>query len=87
VPAKVLAVGGVNRVPDGLSFAEASVAEPLACVVNGQEQAGVGDGDADAVEAVRKLTDGRGADVIVVAAASATAQEDALRMAARRARP
>jgi threonine dehydrogenase-like Zn-dependent dehydrogenase len=36
------------------------------------------------VEAVRKLTDGRGADVIVVAAASATAQEDALRMAARR---
>ncbi|TDC64874.1 alcohol dehydrogenase [Actinomadura sp. GC306] len=45
VPAKVLAVDGVNRVPDGVSFAEASVAEPLACVLNGQELAGVGEGD------------------------------------------
>ena len=45
VPAKVLAVGGVNRVPDGVSFAEASVAEPLACVLNGQELARVGEGD------------------------------------------
>ena len=44
VPAKVLAVDGVNHVPDGLSFAEASVAEPLSCVVNGQELAGVGEG-------------------------------------------
>ncbi|MGP4025480.1 zinc-dependent dehydrogenase [Actinomadura sp. 3N407] len=45
VPAKVLAVEGVNRIPDGVSFAEASVAEPLACVLNGQELAGVGEGD------------------------------------------
>src|SRR4029453_12707598 len=30
--------------PRGMSFAEASVAEPLSCVLNGQEQAGVGDG-------------------------------------------
>lgn len=45
VPAKVLRVEGVNRIPEGLSFAEASVAEPLACVVNGQELAGVGEGD------------------------------------------
>lgn len=45
VPAKVLAVDGVNRVPDGVSFAEASVAEPLACVLNGQELARVGEGD------------------------------------------
>jgi L-iditol 2-dehydrogenase len=44
VPAKVLAVDGVNRIPGGLSFAEASVAEPLSCVINGQEQAGVGEG-------------------------------------------
>jgi L-iditol 2-dehydrogenase len=136
VPAKVLAVDGVNRVPQGLSFAEASVAEPLACVINGQEQARVGHGDtvvvvgagpigclhvrlarargagrvfltelnprrlelaaglvapdeviaaeaADTVAAVGKLTDGRGADVVIVAAASGRAQEDALRMAAR----
>jgi L-iditol 2-dehydrogenase len=139
VPANVLAVDGVNRVPHGLSFAEASVVEPLSCVLNGQEQAGVGDGDTvvvvgagpigclhvrlarvrgaarvfllelsrprlemaaglvrpdeaiaagatDTVAAVRELTGGRGADVIVVAAASGKAQEDGLRMAARRGR-
>ncbi|MEW2355048.1 zinc-dependent dehydrogenase [Spirillospora sp. NPDC029432] len=45
VPAKVLAVDGVNRIPKGVPFAEASVAEPLACVLNGQELARVGDGD------------------------------------------
>jgi L-iditol 2-dehydrogenase len=137
VPARVLAVDGVNRIPGGLSFAEASVAEPLSCVINGQEQAGVGEGQtvvvvgagpigclhvrlarargaarvflvelsrrrlelaaglvapdeaiaagaSGTVEAVRKLTGGRGADVIIVAAASGRAQEDALQMAARR---
>ena len=45
VPRAVLAVDGLNRIPAGLSFAEASVAEPFACVLNGQELAGVGDGD------------------------------------------
>jgi len=45
VPAQVLAVGGLHRIPDGVSFAEASVAEPLACVINGQELARVGKGD------------------------------------------
>ncbi|TPW71002.1 zinc-dependent dehydrogenase [Schumannella sp. 10F1B-5-1] len=45
VPREVLAVDGLNRIPDTLSFAEASLAEPLACVLNGQQIAGVGDGD------------------------------------------
>ncbi len=45
VPAQVLAVGGLHRIPDGVGFAEASVAEPLACVINGQELARVGKGD------------------------------------------
>jgi L-iditol 2-dehydrogenase len=45
VPAKVLAVNGLNRIPESVSFAEASVAEPLACVINGQQLARVGDGD------------------------------------------
>ncbi|MFE3186554.1 alcohol dehydrogenase catalytic domain-containing protein [Streptomyces violascens] len=45
VPAKVLAVGGVNRIPDGVGFAEASFAEPLSCVINGQQLVGVGPGD------------------------------------------
>nr|BFE82691.1 zinc-dependent dehydrogenase [Planobispora longispora] len=140
VPAKVLDVGGVNRIPDGVGFAEASVAEPLACVLNGQELARVGRGDDvvimgsgpigclhvrlarsrgaarvflldvnperlemaaalvepdaavhaeggdSAVERVLKLTEGRGADVVVTAAASGAAQEQALRMAARQGR-
>ncbi|MBB6118225.1 zinc-dependent dehydrogenase [Nocardiopsis algeriensis] len=45
VPEAVLAVDGVNRIPENVDYAEASVAEPLACVLNGQEIAGVGEGD------------------------------------------
>jgi L-iditol 2-dehydrogenase len=139
VPAKVLAVDGLNRIPDGLGYAEASVAEPLACVLNGQNLARIGDGDTvavvgagpigclhvrlarargaarvflielnrerldlaaavvhpdaavcggetDVVDAIAKLTDGRGADVVVTAAASGAAQEQAVQMAARQGR-
>lgn len=135
VPAKVLAVEGVNRVPAGVSYAAASVAEPLACVLNGQELARVSIGDdvvvfgsgpvgclhvrmarahgaarvflvelnpdrlaraadlvkpdeaicaadTDPVEAITDLTGGRGADVAITAAASPTAQEQALGMVA-----
>jgi L-iditol 2-dehydrogenase len=45
VPAKVLSVDGVNRVPEHVSFEQASLTEPLACVLNGQELAQVGEGD------------------------------------------
>lgn len=136
IPEAVLAVDGVNRVPDNVSLAEASVAEPLACVLNGQEIAGVGEGDkvvvigagpigclhvrlarakgasevylvdlnrgrldmsaelvrpdaaicgadTDAVAEVLKLTGDRGADLVITAAASGKAQEDAVRMVAR----
>ncbi|NUP77546.1 MAG: alcohol dehydrogenase catalytic domain-containing protein [Nonomuraea sp.] len=136
VPAKVLAVNGVNTIPDGVGFAEASVAEPLACVLNGQSLAGVGAGDdvvvmgagpigclhvrlarargaarvflvdvnaerlamaaglvrpdavidSNPVGQVLKLTGGRGADVVITAAASGAAQEQAVRMAARQGR-
>lgn len=139
VPAKVLAVDGLNRIPEGLGFAEASVAEPLACVINGQNLARVGEGDdvvvmgsgpigclhvrlarargaarvflvdinaerlemaatlvrpdatvhagdTDPVEAVLKLTEERGADVVITAAASGAAQEQAISMAARQGR-
>jgi L-iditol 2-dehydrogenase len=139
VPREVLAVDGLNRIPDGLSYAEASLAEPLACVLNGQELARVGAGDVvvvvgsgpigclhvrlarargaskiilvdlnadrlaaaaalvapdvtiasgetDAVAAVLEATGGRGADVVITAAASGTAQEQGLRMLARRGR-
>jgi L-iditol 2-dehydrogenase len=136
VPAKVLAVDGVNRIPAGLPFAEASVTEPLACVLNGQQLARVGGGDdvvvigsgpigclhvrlartrgaarvflvelspqrlklaadrvqpdaaisaaeTDPVDEVLKLTDGRGADVVITAAAAGVAQEQAVQMTAR----
>jgi len=139
VPAKVLRVDGLNRVPDEVGFAEASVAEPLACVLNGQMLARVAEGDdvvvvgagpigclhvrlarargasrvflvdlnaerlemaaalvspdasvsaseVDVVDEISKLTDGRGADVVITAAASGRAQEQALRMAARQGR-
>ena len=139
VPGKVLAVDGLNRIPAGVSFAEASVAEPLACVINGQTLARVGAGDdvvvigsgpigclhvrlarargaarvflvdinaerlrlaedlvhpdatlvgaeVDVVSGIGKLTDGRGADVVITAAASGRAQEQAVQMAARQGR-
>lgn len=139
VPATVLAVGGLNPIPDGVDFDEASIAEPLACVLNGQELARVGAGDdvvivgsgpigclhvrlarsrgaarvflvelnrerleragalvapdealspedGDIAEQILKLTDGRGADVVITAAASGKAQEQALRYTARQGR-
>jgi L-iditol 2-dehydrogenase len=139
VPATVLAVRGLNRIPDGVSYAEASVAEPLACVLNGQTLARVGPGDdvvvvgsgpigclhvrlarargaarvflvdlnaerlalaanlvhpdasvvgseVDVVDEVMKLTEGRGPDVVITAAASGRAQEQAVAMAARQGR-
>ena len=139
VPREVMHVDGLNRIPEGLGFAEASLAEPLACVLNGQELARVGAGDVvvvigsgpigclhvrlarsrgaatiilmdlnterltkaadlvrpdlaissesiDPVAAVLEATGGRGADVVITAAASGAAQEQGLRMLARRGR-
>lgn len=45
IPASGVASGNVFALPPGLSFEMAALAEPLACVINGQEQAGVGLGD------------------------------------------
>ena len=138
VPAKVLAVDGVNRIPEHVPFEEASLTEPLACVLNGQELAQVGEGDVvvilgagpigclhvrlarargattvvlvdvnqgrldlaaraepdavidstkdDPIDAVRKMTDGRGADVVITATGVGAAQEQALEMTAPRGR-
>lgn len=138
VPGRVLARGGVNRIPEHVSFEAASLTEPLACVLNGQEIADVGEGDTvvvlgagpigclhvrlarargagrviladinpvrldlaaranpdvsidgakeDPIDAVRKLTDGRGADVVITATGAGQAQEQALEMAAHRGR-
>jgi L-iditol 2-dehydrogenase len=138
VPRKVIDVEGVNRIPAGVPFEAASLTEPLACVLNGQEIADVREGDTvvilgagpigclhtrlarargatkvilsdinqtrldlaaraqpdalingakeDPVDAVRKLTDGRGAEVVITATGAGQAQEQALEMAARRGR-
>lgn len=45
VPAAVLRANGVNHIPGNLSFDEAAITEPLACVLNAQRLIGVGEGD------------------------------------------
>ena len=45
VPARALAAGNVHAIPDNLAFEEAALAEPFACVINGQEKVGVHSGD------------------------------------------
>ena len=140
VPHAVLKVDGLNRIPDGVGFDEASAAEPFACAINAQELLGIEPGDTvvvfgagpigcihtriargvhkagkvflvdvnagrlamsaeavqpdatidgsqvDVVEEVLRLTDGRGADVVITATAANIAQEQAIAMAARNGR-
>jgi L-iditol 2-dehydrogenase len=45
VPRQVLAVDGLNRIPDNVDFDEASAAEPLACAINAQDLLGIEPGD------------------------------------------
>jgi len=138
-PENVVENGFVNIIPKNLSFEEASMAELLACCINGQERANVSKGDKvlvmgagpagcmhltlakargaekimlsepfsqrlefaqtkfkpdvaingegkDVIERVKAETDGLGADVIIVAAPSPKAQEQALLMVAPRGR-
>ena len=49
IPAKGVATGNVFFVPEGLTFEQAALAEPLACVMNGQERVGVNLGEVVAV--------------------------------------
>jgi L-iditol 2-dehydrogenase len=45
IPAAGLARGNVFALPEGLTYDKAALAEPLACVINGQERVGVNRGD------------------------------------------
>ncbi|MEC3953936.1 zinc-dependent dehydrogenase [Nocardia sp. CDC153] len=45
VPAQVLKVNGLNRIPDTVGYDEASAAEPFACAINAQELLGIEPGD------------------------------------------
>ena len=137
VPEVAVRNGCVNIITEGVSFEEASIAEPLACCINGQELSGVKLGDVvvvigsgpigsfhielarakgasktvmaeiseerlkiakevsrpdvlinpakeDMVKQIMSLTNGRGADVVIVACSSGKAQEDALKLVAKR---
>jgi L-iditol 2-dehydrogenase len=139
VPAIAFDRGNVYRTPDGVAAEEAALAEPIACVVNGQEFLHIGPGDSVAIfgsgfigcmhaelakmagadpiimiepnrsraeaahalipfsslvvssvtdlsSEVRRLTGGRGVDVIVTACPVGEAQKDALSLAAKRGR-
>ncbi|PFG15709.1 L-iditol 2-dehydrogenase [Propionicimonas paludicola] len=140
VPQAVLKVDGLNRIPDGVGFDEASAAEPFACAINAQELLGIEAGDTvvvfgagpigcihtriargvhgaarvflvdvnaerlamsaaavqpdavidasqvDVVAEVMRLTEGRGADVVITATAANITQEQAIAMAARNGR-
>ncbi|WP_062069484.1 zinc-dependent dehydrogenase [Demequina sediminicola] len=45
VPKEVMKVDGLNRIPEGVGFDEASAAEPLACAINAQSILGIEQGD------------------------------------------
>ena len=49
IPAAALAAGNVHLIPERLSFEEASLAEPLACVLNGQQRVSLAAGETVAV--------------------------------------
>lgn len=135
VPKEVLHVDGVNHIPENVSYIEAAVVEPFACVLNAQQLAKVGEGDTvlvmgagpigclhvrlakslgakqvfladingdrlkissdvvkpdaaidmsthDLATEIKNLTNGKGPTVIITAAPSGKAQEQAIEMAA-----
>lgn len=135
VPPGAVRAGNVNRIPAEVSYLEASLAEPLACVLNAQEVMNIGLGDSvavigagpigvmhaelarargagkvflinrsakrleesrafgfnayidlsstDGVKAVMDLTDGLGANVVIVTAGTADAQTMGIAMASK----
>lgn len=45
IPARAVEAGNVHVIPDDLPFEQAALAEPFACVINGQERVGVSAGE------------------------------------------
>ncbi len=84
IPVKGVIAGNVIAMPEGLAFETASLAEPLACVMNGQELVGLGMGDAVVVLGAGpigilhvKLARFRGARTIIVSEPNALRREAA----------
>lgn len=137
IPSQAFKQGNVNKVEEHVAAEEAALAEPIACVVNGQEFLKIQEGDSvaifgggfigcmhaelaslsganqvimiahrraaqvqklnpnvtvidstkvDHIEEVKRLTDGRGVDVAIVACSSSQAQTDALDITVKRGR-
>lgn len=89
IPARGVATGNVFLVPEGLTFEQAALAEPLACVMNGQERVSVTLGDVVAVLGAGpigilhiKLARRAGARRIVVSDPNPLRREAALRAGA-----
>jgi L-iditol 2-dehydrogenase len=85
IPARALATGNVHVIPDNLAFEQAALAEPFACVINGQEKVGVGACDAVVVLGAGpigllhvKLARFSGARLVLVSEPSASRREAAL---------
>jgi L-iditol 2-dehydrogenase len=85
IPASGVASGNVFPMPKGLSFEKAALAEPLACVMNGQDRVGVNVGDVVAVLGAGpigilhvKLARLAGARIIVVSEPNPLRREAAL---------
>jgi L-iditol 2-dehydrogenase len=89
VPASAVRLGHVFAMPQHLRFAEAALAEPLACVMNGQERVGVNAGDSVLILGAGpigllhvKVAKLAGAGKIIVSAHNAARREAALQAGA-----
>lgn len=85
VPARALEVGNVHVIPEHLAFEHAALAEPLACVINGQERVAVAPGDSVVVLGAGpigllhvRLARFSGASLVVVSEPSAIRRQAAL---------
>ncbi len=45
IPERAVSAGNLRKLPDDMSFEQAAIIEPLACVLNGQNRVGLGVGD------------------------------------------
>ena len=73
IPKKALRQGNVILLEDNVSAEEAAVFEPAACVLNGQEQIGIQEGED--VLIIGEKTEGKGVDVCITACAAKAVQE------------
>ena len=89
IPAQAVAAGNVRVLPDGMSFEEAALVEPLSCIVNGQNKVNVSNADTVVVLGVGPIglmhvhvARLRGAKRIIVSDPSAHRREAALKAGA-----